>query len=240
VTKQHIIDEIRRTAKDNAGVPLGVGRFLKETGIRESDWRGRFWVRWSDAVREAGLEPNQKQGAIDDNVLLDKLIALIRELGHFPVAAEIRLKDTQDPTFPNLKTFARFGLKHELVGRVRAYCESRAGYDDVVVMCTAVTPADHGRSVNEVKVAEPAFGFVYLMKAGKNYKIGRSNSVGRREYELGILLPDPPSTVHKIKTDDPAGIESYWHGRFSAKRKGGEWFELEAADVKAFKRRRFM
>ncbi len=130
--KQHIIDEIRRTAQDNGGVPLGVGRFLKKTGIRESDWRGRFWVRWSDAVREAGLEPNQKQGAIDDDVLLDKLIALIRELGHFPVAAEIRLKDAHDPTFPNLKTFARFGLKHELVARVRGYCESKAGYDDVV------------------------------------------------------------------------------------------------------------
>ncbi|HLZ41701.1 MAG TPA: GIY-YIG nuclease family protein [Candidatus Sulfotelmatobacter sp.] len=222
MTKQHIIDEIRRTAKDNGGVPLGVGRFLKETGIRESDWRGRFWVRWSDAVREAGLEPNQKQGAIDDNVLLDKLIALIRELGHFPVAAEIRLKDAQDPTFPNLKTFARFGLKHELVARVRAYSESKAGYDDVVAMCTAITVQGNGRPANEVKGAEPAFGFVYLMKSGKHYKIGRSNAVGRREYELGILLPDPPSTVHKIKTDDPVGIEAYWHGRFAAKRKGGE------------------
>jgi Meiotically up-regulated gene 113 len=240
VTKQHIIDEIRRTARDNDGVPLGVGRFLKETGIRESDWRGRFWVRWSDAVREAGLEPNQKQGAIDDNVLLDKLIALIRELGHFPVAAEIRLKDAQDRTFPNLKTFARFGLKHDLVARVRAYCESKPGYDDVVTMCTAVTPANNGQPVNEVKGAEPAFGFVYLMKSGKHYKIGRSNAVGRREYELGILLPDTPSTVHKIKTDDPVGIEAYWHGRFAAKRKGGEWFELDATDVKAFKRRTFM
>jgi Meiotically up-regulated gene 113 len=240
VTKQHIIDEIRRTARDNDGVPLGVGRFLKETGIRESDWRGRFWVRWSDAVREAGLEPNQKQGAIDDNVLLDKLIALIRELGHFPVAAEIRLKDAQDRTFPNLKTFARFGLKHDLVARVRAYCESKPGYDDVVTMCTAVTPANNGQPVNEVKGVEPAFGFVYLMKSGKHYKIDRSNAVGRREYELGILLPDTPSTVHKIKTDDPVGIEAYWHGRFAAKRKGGEWFELDATDVKAFKRRTFM
>jgi Meiotically up-regulated gene 113 len=239
MTKQHIIDEIQRTAQSNGGPPLGKGRFLKETGIKESDWRGRFWVRWSDAVHEAGFEANQKQGRIDDSVLLEKLIALIRELGHFPVAAEIRLKDSQDATFPNFKTFARFGPKHDLIARVRLYCEARPGYEDVATICAAVAHRADGKD-NRDEDTEPAFGFVYLMKSGRHYKIGRSNAVGRRQYELGILLPESPSTVHKIKTDDPAGIEAYWHGRFAAKRKGGEWFELDAADVKAFRRRTFM
>ena len=31
-TKQDILDTIRRTAKENNGVPLGVNRFEKETG----------------------------------------------------------------------------------------------------------------------------------------------------------------------------------------------------------------
>jgi hypothetical protein len=53
-------------------------------------------------------------------------------------------------------------------------------------------------------------------------------------------IPDPPKMIHKIKTDDPSGIEAYWHKRFQEGRKGGEWFDLTADDIKAFKRRNFM
>ena len=84
------------------------------------------------------------------------------------------------------------------------------------------------------------FGFVYLLKSGKYYKIGRTNAPGRREYELALQLPEPVVNVHTIKTDDPAGIEKYWHERFSERRKKGEWFELRKEDISAFRLRKFM
>ncbi len=97
--KRHILDEIKRTAGANGGVPLGKQRFLTETGIRESDWSGRFWTRWGDAVREAGYEPNVKQAAFEDDSLFEKLALLVRELGHYPVVAELRMKARSDPQF---------------------------------------------------------------------------------------------------------------------------------------------
>jgi hypothetical protein len=63
MNKQQILEEIKRTAEANGDVPLGKQRFLTETGIRESDWSGRFLTKWSAAVREAGYEPNVKQSA---------------------------------------------------------------------------------------------------------------------------------------------------------------------------------
>ena len=88
--------------------------------------------------------------------------------------------------------------------------------------------------------AEKEMGYVYLMKSGNYYKLGRSINVERRNYEIGIKLPEKFDIIHKIKTDDSAGIEAYWQNRFQDKRKQGEWFDLSSGDIKAFKRRKFM
>ena len=80
MNKRQILEEIRRTAEANGGVPLGRQKFLTETGIRESDWSGRFWTRWGDAVREAGYEPNVKQAAFDKDYLLEKLAFFVQWL----------------------------------------------------------------------------------------------------------------------------------------------------------------
>lgn len=240
MNKQHIIDEIIRTAEKNGGRPLGRLRFFSETGIKESDWYGKYWARWSDAHKEAGYSPNTKQGSYDEDWLIEQLISFIREIERFPVSGELRLKARIDNTFPNIKTFRRLGKKVEIAKRILNYCRGKDGYDDVINICESVaqteTKGDEAKDTED----DSDFGYVYLIKSGRYYKIGRSNSIGRREYELSIQLPEKVITEHIIKTDDPIGIEAYWHRRFKGKRKNGEWFEPTTKDVQAFKRRKFM
>jgi hypothetical protein len=234
MTKGQIIKEIQRTAQENGGKPLGRSRFLNETGIRESDWRGKYWARWNDALQEAGFGPNQLQQSYDDELLLEKFSELARELGRVPVVSEWQLKTRVDKTFPNSKVLERFGSKQKLIARALEFVREREDYADVVpIFSAAVTSREVSDEESTPRVIT---GFVYLMKSGRHYKIGRTNSLGRREWELGIKIPVPPKTIHSIETDDPVGVEAYWHKRFEDKRGEGEWFNLSSDDIKAFKR----
>jgi len=236
MNKEDILAEIRRTAQENGGKPLGVVRFESVTGIRPYDWQ-KFWPRIGDAQQEAGFAPNKLVGAYGDDFLIEKVIDLTRELKRFPVALEMRIKKRSDPTFPNDGVFVRFGNKAEFITRVLGYCKDKAGYDDVVGLLeplSEVKTASDDRATNIS--ADERFGEVYLFKSGRYYKIGMTKDIVRRGSELRIQLPEKMDLIHSIKTDDPSGIEAYWHRRFDAKRMNGEWFDLNAADIRAFRR----
>jgi hypothetical protein len=239
VDKDLILAEIRRTADANGGRPLGRARFAAETGIRESDWSGRFWARWNDALAEAGFPPNELQGRTPDDELLARLAEEVRRLGRLPTRAELRLRRREDTGFPSPNVFDRLGPKATWPGQLVEHFGGRADMADVVAIVEPLVIEAPGP--DEGDEPEPGeHGFVYLLKSGRFFKIGHTYDVGRRRYEVALQLPEPVTEEHFIATDDPPGIERYWHARFADRRKNGEWFELTRADVIAFKRRKFM
>jgi hypothetical protein len=237
MTKSEIIAEIRRIAVSMDGVAPGMGKFEANTGVRRSDWLGVHWRSWSDAVLEAGLVPNTLQPPIDEAVYLRRYALLAQVLGHPPVKADLQLMRRSDSTFPSDSAFARrFGSYSTLRSRAHQFCLDTPDLAHIAPLL-APSPSKHSRpsTSNETR---PRSGFVYLLKHGSRseYKIGKTINPLRREGEVRLQLPERVSPVPYIETDDPSGIEAYWHARFAAKRKEGEWFALSREDVTAFRR----
>jgi hypothetical protein len=237
MTMQEILSEITRIAKENGGKAPGSQRFSAETGVRKSDWYPNLWLRWGDAIIEAGCQPNEFMAAYDTNYLITKYIELIRELGHFPIEGELRIRKKINEDFPSHSSFSQLGSKQERVQKIIEYCQVKGGFEDVISLCSSVAkPANRKTDVSTFYSQK--VGYVYVIKHGRRneYKIGKTYNLIRREGEIRIELPEKVNPIHYIETDDPAGIESYWHSRFASKRKQGEWFSLSAEDVRAFKR----
>jgi hypothetical protein len=230
--RDEILSEIKRIAKAGGGQPPGVRAFERATGITEGTWRGLYWVRWSDALKEAGFEPNKWQGKFETEFIFEKFIEGARHYRRLPTSMELRMYRRTHPGFPNEKTLrSYFGSTAKLLSNLRTWLTDKPDYGDVMEML--------GAGAEETKSSKLNEGLVYLIRSGAHYKIGRSDELERRVKEIRIALPEAATLVHSIRTDDPAGIEAYWHRRFADRRAHGEWFKLTNADVAAFKRRKY-
>ena len=237
IPKEMILKEIRRTSEANGGKPLGRKRFEADTGIKESDWLGKYWARWNDAVSEAGLTPNSMNQARPLPVVLSAIAMLAIELGRFPTQPEMRLKRARCRSFPCPDSiWKRFRNKNNILTLVTDFCRSRPELQEALLICEQETqPAQLDSGDSGLRD-----GHVYLLKHGNEYKIGKSTDVTRRYREIAVQMPHETEEIHVIETDDIVGIDAYWHHRFRNKRLNGEWLNLSPQDVSAFKGRRKM
>jgi len=233
-----IVSEIQRLAFANDGRAPGQRAFVRETGIRENEWLGVIWARWGDALVDAGFAPNQMQGRTEVAELFERLVDAVRHYGRIPTKAELQLRRAQDPTFPSHKTFsAHFGSKENLVREFRNWLVESGDPSGLLSSLPAEESSVAPRT-GRTATAMPE-GYVYLLQSGRHFKIGRSDELEKRVKQISIALPETVKLAHAIRTDDPPGIEAYWHRRFADRRANGEWFKLEPADVIAFKKRKF-
>jgi hypothetical protein len=232
--RERILSEIKRIAQADGGRAPGVRRFRSVSGIREHEWSGVYWARWSDVLAEAGFESQKFNKKADGGVYLQKFCEAMRHFRKFPTQAELKLYRNIDRSFPDPKTLtSHFGTGAGIAGAVREWIGKNASYAELLGLLPELdTPSD-------VISKSRQDGFVYLIKSGAHYKIGRGDELEKRVKQIRTALPDASTLEHSIRTDDPPGIEAYWHRRFADKRANGEWFKLTIQDVVAFKKRKF-
>ena len=205
-----------------------------QSGIRRHQWLGKYWSKWSDALREAGLGANDFKKRTELEIKFPKFADAVRYFGREPSGAELELYWNDQRDAPSYKSIVkRFSSKSELFQSVRAWAEQTEEFRDIADLIPLSVPI----STNPKIVTKE--GHVYLLSSGSHYKIGRGEDLERRVKQIKVALPDSTVLVHAIRTDDPPGIEAYWHRRFSEKRANGEWFKLTTADVAAFKKRKY-
>lgn len=236
-TKEEILDEIRRIASEHAG-SLSLKKFIELSNLSERQVRGRYWATWNEALAEAGIDTKHfSTPKSDEKVVVAALAQLTEELGSWPTETQLTVERHRNPSFPSIHVFRRLNKEMFLPAKVFAYCTEIDGLFTAKEVAQAKMEAN---APQESKTEDSIAGYVYMMRSGKRYKIGKSNSPSRRYREVRLDLPDETLLVHTIPTDDPSGIEAYWHRRFSDKRvRDTEFFELVATDVAAFKRRKY-
>ncbi len=233
--RDFILSEIARVAAERKGVAPGQEAFAKASGITPAKWRGIYWLRWSEALSEAGFEANAFNIRSDSTIILKKLANLSRSLGRLPIRSEIKMQRRLDPDFPNLSTVGNhFPTNASLIGALRTLA-SNEDFADLI----ALLPSTNDTNTPQLSDTKTADGVVYLLKMGPHYKIGNTNNIERRIRQITVAMPEPTTLIHSIRTDDPSGIEAYWHRRFASRRVNGEWFRLGGNDLRAFRRRTF-
>lgn len=232
--RERILSEIRRLTEANSGKPPGRQAFETATGIRYHEWYGVYWARWGDAVREAGFTANKLQTKLVKDTLLQCIAEAYRHFGRAATRGDLRLYGRDRPGFPSHSAISSQFSGIDLKTAVREWASKNPDFSDVVALLPDAIATER-----KIRTQKPKDGSVYLIRSGLFYKIGRSDEIERRVKEIRIALPEAATLVHTITTDDPPGIEAHWHRRFADKRANGEWFKLAAADVLAFKRRKF-
>lgn len=76
-------------------------------------------------------------------------------------------------------------------------------------------------------------GLCYLLSTSDGYqKIGRTTNLKRRLYALQTGSHQILAVRSIIASNRPDVLEAILHHRFSAYRRGGEWFQLPHADLR--------
>lgn len=125
----------------------------------------------------------------------------------------------------------------ELLHRLQAYLSLGEKMIDLLNQNATYKAAVHTEQENNRAVERKTkAGHVYLVKSENGLcKIGCSGDYQNRMRSFLSLFPFKVELLHVIATDDMYSLERRLHVLFEERRKQGEWFELDSADIEYIK-----
>jgi len=234
--RYHILNEIRRLATQTGKAP-SEALFARDTLISEQQWKDKFWPRWGDALNEAGFGRVTRNQQLRADEVLVKIVDACRTFGKVPTYAEMDEYRRINPDLPGNKIIAKhFSDRAGLVLALSNLAVTNEEFSDLKALLPRQIPFARESASRSNRTTD---GFVYLIKSGAYYKIAQTETIETPPNQTSTALAIKTVIVHTIRTDDPQGIEAYWHNRFKQKRTTGGWFNLSPADISAFQKRKY-
>ena len=235
LTQEQIISEYKKLKLKLGRVP-NAREFYSETKVTDYSARVAFGGNaYSKIQSEAGDEPRKFcTNGRKEYEFFEIYGRVVRELNRIPTVADW-MHRKEKPTLSGYRHKLKINWKQMPLAFID-WAINKSDWEDVVDICTSYCKERKLYSEN-TEVLTTSYGYVYLIKANRKgqYKIGKTGSPAGRKSQLSQLDPHDRRYEHVLETNDPCGLENYWHRRFEDKKVSGEIFKLSKKDLKAFK-----
>src|SRR5205085_1814587 len=141
---------------------------------------------------QAGLQTRAfAQPRLEHDSVVPPIANLVSRLGRWPTEAELRLAKRSDPGVPAVKVVRRLEADADFMASLREHCARTPA----LVHVEGIIADRHRKHRAAAIPAVATAGYVYMMRSGKRYKIGRTSSPTRRHREVRLDLPERTDLV---------------------------------------------
>lgn len=187
MNRDQFIQRIRELAAER-GDHIGFRECLKEVGLSEGWLRGQPWFNgWNKLLTDLGLqtrrfEPPQRNAADSVATLVD----LVRRLGRWPTEDELRRERASNKAIASTAYIRKLRRSGELAALLAPYAEADPTNQTLRTLIADASRPEESEIVTSSK--DRVQGYVYMLRSGRKYKIGKSTDPSRRFREIrGIM-----------------------------------------------------
>jgi hypothetical protein len=155
-SQEEVIEAIRAASTGNE--VLTQTQFFKNSNITISDVL-RYFPKWSDACRAAGVEYDTTRDRVPDEDVLADWGRVTRDLGHVPALNEYKVFGKY-----SREVFNRFGKWVDLPDVFSKHFAGSDGWEDVLVIVEQFSPKPKIRKIIEPRASHPSAVVRWHMK----------------------------------------------------------------------------